>query len=1622
MGTTAPPRKTFFVISVFALMAVLVGLLAPVASAAVAAVSPTVDANNKYPLWYQDATGLRVAPCLEGADPQCVLPPAGAEPNFNPALPTHFSDNFPTEFFYHLADSDHLATPGCRSSKPGAALLRMAVEGAFAPPTVVPTAGQQVVFGRVRVRVTSGLCPNAPYTFTYPYGQITITANSAGAIPTTLGTTDIGCLAAPCDFSKALASPIFKSFLTWDPAVAPAAPAGYVGDFAILHPVTGATFTRPGDAAPANYFRIDGERVTGLQTNQWNLSGRIAGPLVASPTALDLGGQNVGTTGAARSVTFTNVGAAPLTIGALTLAGADAGSFAVASQDCIGNPLPQDSACTVGITFSPADPPGGRTASLQVGHDRLGSPFTVNLTGTATGAGSGAIATPDKASLAFGPQRIGVVSPTQRVTITNTGGAPLEVGSVQLTGREAADFIVFNDACTNLVIAASATCVIDVAFLPHGLGARVASLDIASNAALVSVALTGTGTGGIAAVSPLAQPTSGYPEWYQDENGVRVSPCTDGTDPRCVLPPAEPLWNPSVPPDMTTDPINFPSEFFYQLSDSDKLTTPGCGAIAPGKAFIRMGLEGAFLGLTGPVPGNQITFGRIRVFASGLCPNTEYQFINPYGVERFTTNAAGDIPRNAGTEDIGCLAVVPPATCNFADALKSRVLAGFLRWDPAVTPAAPAGYLGDAITLHRVIGGSYIPPGQTAAVDYFKIVRSDAPGTPVAETNLWTISGKLAGPIIADTGAVDFGSVPVNTTSPTTTVTVTNAGASAVTVTSATITGDFAIVAGSDLCSGTNLAAAATCTIGVSFTPTLTGDRTGQLTVDHSGLNTPLVIALHGIGLSGTGTPAFSLTPTQLTFGSQLTTTQSTPQSITISNVGGTANLDIVSVTLGGANPTDFTFTSNPCNGVSVPPGSTCIVQVAFAPATAGALAATVVVQDNAPGAPHTAPLSGVAFAGTKSVSAANDANNGFPNWYQDSNGARVEPCIEGADPKCVLAGSGLNPGQPTVFPTNFPSEFFYWLADANPGTPVSDASCGASGTADLRLALEGSFLGGSPVAGQQSTFGRIRITAAGLCPNTAYTFVHPFGSDTFTTNGAGAIPANAGTQDIGCAAAPCNFAAALPSRVFNGFLRWDPAFGAAPVGYLGDAVTPHRVTGATFTAPGDTSPANLFRVLNGTTVLGQTNMFLVSGRTAAPLKPAPASLSFAGQNVGSSSAPQSVTFTNQGNAGVTVTPAINGDYAIGAGNTCSGTLASDATCTVPVTFTPTIDGVRTGQLSLTSSSGASSTVPLTGIGLLTGQAVPVITPSALDFGDQAVNVASAPKLVTVTNAGAVDLVVSGSTVTSPSDFQRVSTTCAAPVPPLGQCTIGVTFSPSASGARSATLTITSNSATGSDTVPLTGVGVQPASTLAPTSLAFNSLRIGTQSAAQAVTVTNSGNGTLNVTGVSLQGANGGDFAFTNGCLAPLAPGPGCTISVTFTPTATGARNASLQILTDTPQSPQTVALAGTGIASAVTLSKTPLSFGNIPVGRTTTKTLSVQNTGTATLTFFSFTFSGGNAPLDYSITQNTCTPLPIGVRGKCSITIQFAPKATGSRTANLVLADDAPNTPQTVPLTGNGR
>ena len=187
---------------------------------------------------------------------------------------------------------------------------------------------------------------------------------------------------------------------------------------------------------------------------------------------------------------------------------------------------------------------------------------------------------------------------------------------------------------------------------------------------------------------------------------------------------------------------------------------------------------------------------------------------------------------------------------------------------------------------------------------------------------------------------------------------------------------------------------------------------------------------------------------------------------------------------------------------------------------------------------------------------------------------------------------------------------------------------------------------------------------------------------------------------------------------------------------------------------------------------------------------------------------------------------------------------------------------------------------------------------------------------MTLTNTGNAALSVTSISVsgTNASDFTQTNT-CGSSVAAGANCTISVIFKPSATGTRSASLSI-ADSATGSpQSVSLSGSGVStsPTATLSPSSLAFANEPVDMTSSAQTVTLTNTGSVSLAISALAVTGANSTDFVQNNTCGTSLAAGANCTIVVSFTPSASGARSATLSISDNATGSPQSSSLSGTG-------------------------------------------------------------------------------------------------------------
>ena len=200
---------------------------------------------------------------------------------------------------------------------------------------------------------------------------------------------------------------------------------------------------------------------------------------------------------------------------------------------------------------------------------------------------------------------------------------------------------------------------------------------------------------------------------------------------------------------------------------------------------------------------------------------------------------------------------------------------------------------------------------------------------------------------------------------------------------------------------------------------------------------------------------------------------------------------------------------------------------------------------------------------------------------------------------------------------------------------------------------------------------------------------------------------------------------------------------------------------------------------------------------------------------------------------------------------------------------------------------------------------------------------------------------------------------------------------------------------------------------LSTTDLIFGAQLEGTRSAAQLVTLTNSGPVTLTISSI----AASGDFLQKNNCGSSLPAGASCTIKVAFKPSAKGVRTGTVTITDDAADSPQTIALTGTG--TVVQVSPSALDFGDQIVGTTSDpQTATITNIGSEDLRIFGVGISGPNFG-DFAATTTCGSRLAAG--GSCTIDVTFTPGARGDRHASLKIVDDGGASPQAVPLAGTG-
>jgi hypothetical protein len=242
-------------------------------------------------------------------------------------------------------------------------------------------------------------------------------------------------------------------------------------------------------------------------------------------------------------------------------------------------------------------------------------------------------------------------------------------------------------------------------------------------------------------------------------------------------------------------------------------------------------------------------------------------------------------------------------------------------------------------------------------------------------------------------------------------------------------------------------------------------------------------------------------------------------------------------------------------------------------------------------------------------------------------------------------------------------------------------------------------------------------------------------------------------------------------------------------------------------------------------------------------------------------------------------------------------------------------------------------------VSVLLNSSIAALFPSQLSFSSLAVGSRSTSRQLQLMNPGAVPLTISN--IVTMGDFSEENG-CGTTLAVGSNCSIDVTFTPTAPLSRTGTVALTDNALNTPENVSLRGTGIGPAIEFSPSSLDFSGQFIGNSSAAQTITLSNSGNATLQISTIGISG----DFAETNKCASNIAAEASCSITVTFAPSAPGARNGNLTVIDNATGSPQTVTLSGTGIDFSIALAAGSSNSASVSAGGTATYNLMVTPEG----------------------------------------------------------------------------
>jgi sugar lactone lactonase YvrE len=1224
-------------------------------------------------------------------------------------------------------------------------------------------------------------------------------------------------------------------------------------------------------------------------------------------------------------------------------------------------------------------------------------------------------------SIDFGSQSVGTAATPQTIQIYNGGNENLTISNIAISGSSAFTTTNPTNPCTkSQVLAPGTLCNLTVGFLSQVPGSFSGSLNFTTNSlnttSTTSVALAAVIDGVVIASAPasldfgsvtdgstsatktITLTNNGYGDSAQISTPASTDPAFTVTLGTC---------NVSIPAGGTCAlNVTFSPTAVQAYSATGSVAVAG----APTVSFTLTGTGTAAAAPTASLSPTTLSFPSTTVGSTAAALSTTLS-----NTGNATLNISGITLTGANPTDFA-----ETTTCG------STLAAGKTCTISATfTPATVASY--------------------TASIS----VADNATGSPQTVS----LSGTGTGGVTATPTSLNMGSETEYTENYTPQyITLTNNTSSTVTFSNFQSADPSEFNSQAYTCSdGGVLLGNSSCQISVRFSPLSVGVINSSITMPYTGAGGgTLVVQLTGTGTAGT--PAIDLYPLPIDFGQLPVMTAGTPITVSLEDPG-TAPLTEIGISITGANAGDYTETDT-CSGATVDPfpgTAYCSVTVNFTPTAAGPRIATLNLTSNGGTATFSTPLQGAGVAQPAQLQFSPTQLN----LVAGAGGACADATAGGlatAATLCNITGSAQDYLGNTYLVDN--TYNVVYKVDTTGTISVFAGTPSKTGgyTGDNGPATSATLSG--PTAVATDAFGDIYVSDTG---NGAIREIDTTGMITSFLDG---------TCDDTGKGTPMHRATAAkagkphPHEV-----------------HLCEALQPE---GLVVDSLGNLIFADTVNNVVLSVVIATGDFNLVAG-DAAELK---GTAGYNGDNILANTAelnaPQDVAVDPSGNiyiadtlnyrirkvtasTGIITTVAGDGTQ----GDTGDGAAATSATIDAyGVSTDPAGDiFIATGTGGIVRKVDASGNINLFaggGTGAIGGPAstgavtnayfartdnngdllIPTGTQllaagpdGLLQFGSDAIGTTTAALNVTLENTGDTPLSL-GTTVatvtgTDAADFALTSSTCGYNLQPGKTCVLSVTFDPTATGARTASLSVPTNATGSPQTVLLQGNGstaAAPAASLSPTSISFPSTAVGSTATAISTTLSNTGNAVLNISGITLTGTNPSDFAIVTSptaCGTTLAAGATCTISATFTPAAAASYTASLSVADNATGSPQTATLSGTGTAAPApiaSLSPTTLTFPATTAGSTATAlSTTLSNTGNATLNITGITLTGTN-PSDFTITTSgTACGTTLAAGSTCTIAATFTPSAAGSFTATLSVADNATGSPQTATLNGIG-